>query len=72
MLQLPSVDAQIGYGTPEMAQAIEDLYQQGALDKQRVIAMLGHKDGILTFGKTVEQAGHALITVLAAAIQQFK
>jgi ribulose-5-phosphate 4-epimerase/fuculose-1-phosphate aldolase len=66
LLGLPTTARHIPYGTPEMAKAIQELViRQGV----PVIAMLGHEDGILAYGKTIEDAAQTLIHYLATSLQ---
>jgi ribulose-5-phosphate 4-epimerase/fuculose-1-phosphate aldolase len=66
-LKLPCTAANIPYGTPEMALAVEQLFITGQLGDSGTFAMLGHQDGIVSFGSTLEKAGLDLIKYLAAA-----
>lgn len=67
-LGLPTTRADIAYGTVAMALAVEQLLQSGQLDAIRVFAMLGHEDGIVSFGGDLDQAASALLMQLARAI----
>lgn len=67
-LGITTIAGDIAYGTPQMAGAVRNLIQSGELDNQAIFAMLGHQDGIVTFGKTVRQAGQILIDYLALAL----
>ncbi|MDJ0832427.1 MAG: class II aldolase/adducin family protein [Gammaproteobacteria bacterium] len=58
---LPSTDPSIAYGTPEMADAILQLYRSGQLDQQQVLVMAGHQDGVISFGNTIDDAGCAML-----------
>lgn len=66
-LRLPATNANVPYGTPEMAREVERLARGTALLERRVLAMGGHEDGIIAFGRTADEAGHALLSALAAA-----
>jgi hypothetical protein len=66
-LRLPTTDADIPYGTQAMALAVEGLYRSGPLPEVAVLAMGGHEDGIISFGKTADDAGRRLITMVARA-----
>ena len=52
--------ASIAYGTPEMATAVRDKVRDSAGQSCGVLAMLGHEDGILAWGATLEAAETAL------------
>lgn len=60
-LFLPSTPADVPYGTPEMAQAVQNLWQQDQLKLSPVFAMAGHEDGVMSFGKDMTEAGMALL-----------
>lgn len=60
-LGLPTTPAEIAYGTPAMADAVEQCYRQAGLNGSGVIAMGGHEDGILAFGVEPDQAGELLL-----------
>lgn len=49
------------YGTPEMAKEIIRLCQENLIKKQKIIVMSGHKEGILTFGNSLNEAGDILL-----------
>ena len=68
-LRLPTTDPSIGYGTPEMAQAVLQLYGGSALEATRILVMGGHEDGVIVFGYSAEQAGETLIRNLARAYE---
>jgi len=59
---LPTTDKTIEYGTPEMAVEISRIMTLPETINKKVFVMGGHKEGIITFGKTVEEAA---LTILA-------
>ena len=67
-LGLPCTRPETAYGTVEMAREVASLYRSSTLHEKRVLAMLGHEDGIVSFGRTAEEAGQALVNTLAAAL----
>ncbi|MGY6276916.1 class II aldolase/adducin family protein [Methylomonas sp. MgM2] len=67
-LRLPHTDADVAYGTVEMAEAVENLLTSEHLAKTPVFAMLGHEDGIVAFGDNPASAAIALLTEFANAI----
>lgn len=69
-LSLPTTEASIAYGTPEMAAEVGRLYRDGLFAERRILAMGGHEDGILVFGGTPEDAGQVLLTWLARAYER--
>lgn len=66
-LGLPSTPPEIEYGTPAMAVAVDDCYRMAKLHGSGIIAMAGHEDGILAFGKNAQQAGELLLACFARA-----
>jgi L-ribulose-5-phosphate 4-epimerase len=59
--QLPTTKADIGYGTQAMANEIERLLKDNDLLTHRLLVMAGHKDGIISFGETMEAAAQVLL-----------
>jgi len=66
-LRLPTTDAGVAYGTPEMAAEVRRLYRSTSLAESRVFAMGGHEDGIVAFGRSPAEAGQVLLGTLARA-----
>jgi hypothetical protein len=64
-LCLPQTGAEIPYGTPEMANEMKRLYQQGLFKNQKVLAMVGHEDGIIGFGAIADEVGVAIMDLLS-------
>ncbi len=62
--QVPTSREKIPYGTPEMAHEIKRLFEETALNKEKIIVMGGHPEGIISFGKDLEEAGSILIDKL--------
>jgi hypothetical protein len=69
-LGIPTSAESVAYGTPEMAEEVHRLYRSTALAETGIMAMGGHEDGIIVFGRTAEHAGRVLITYLARAYQR--
>jgi len=67
-LHLPYTDADVDYGSVEMAEAVAHLFAIGRLKTLPLFSMLGHEDGIIAFGKNISSAAIVLITQLARAI----
>lgn len=65
-LKLACVAEEIAYGTPAMAQAVAALVKTHP--DQGLIVMLGHRDGLLTYGQTVEQSCWLMARCLAQAL----
>jgi ribulose-5-phosphate 4-epimerase/fuculose-1-phosphate aldolase len=68
-LRLPTTDPRVEYGTPAMAAEVGRLQRSTALSELRCLAMGGHEDGVITFGRSAEEAGQAMMRVLARAFE---
>lgn len=64
-LQLPATAKNIAYGTPEMASAVFQLLKNKNLGIHGVFTMLGHEDGVVAFGRTLQEAAADLMNCLA-------
>jgi L-ribulose-5-phosphate 4-epimerase len=62
-LGLAVTDAAVEYGTPQMAAEIERIVDAG-LPRGHTISMGGHEDGIITWGESLDAAGHELLMLL--------
>jgi L-ribulose-5-phosphate 4-epimerase len=67
-LNLPYISADIPYGTVAMAIAVEQLFQSGSLHQTSLFTMLGHEDGVVSFGRNMQEAAWELIKYLSLAI----
>lgn len=54
---VPTTSKDVEYGTPEMAREIIRLLREPGTLEGRIIVMGGHKDGIILFGKHMDEAG---------------
>lgn len=59
--QYPTTPADIEYGTPEMAFAVQSLAKEAQLLEDKIIIMGGHREGIITFGRNLEEATGEII-----------
>lgn len=59
----------VPYGTPEMAEEVRRLFAESDVCEKRIFGMAGHEDGIVTFGRTAEEAGFVMLGYLARALQ---
>jgi ribulose-5-phosphate 4-epimerase/fuculose-1-phosphate aldolase len=57
----PTTRKEIPYGTIEMANEIKRLITEEQLLDQKILAMAGHKDGVITFGKDLDEAMSVLL-----------
>lgn len=53
---LPATDESTPYGSPELLAEIESLWRQQRFAPLPVLAMLGHVDGIISFGSSLTEA----------------
>ncbi len=56
------------YGTAEMAHEIANLYPSRDPFKHNAFVMKGHEDGIITFGKTIQDAELKLYQIIRASL----
>ncbi len=68
-LRIPTSGANVPYGTPEMAREVARLYGGTALSETGILAMGGHEDGIIVFGRSAEDAGQIMLRYLARAYE---
>ena len=66
-LRIPVSDRAVPYGTPEMAREVERLWRTTALPDLGILAMGGHEDGVIAFGRSAEEAGEVTLRYLARA-----
>ncbi len=57
------------YGTAEMIKEIEELYEGLDPIRNNLFVMRGHKEGIMTFGKSVEEAELILLNSIQAYLK---
>jgi len=69
-LRIPTTEASVPYGTPEMAKEVQRLYRDSTMAQTQVMSMGGHEDGVIVFGRTPEEAGQIFLTVLAKAYER--
>ena len=51
----------VTYGTPELASEIIRLFQISDVSSEKIFVMAGHRDGIVTFGKNLDEAFQVLM-----------
>jgi L-ribulose-5-phosphate 4-epimerase len=61
---LPTTDYSIEYGTPEIALAVKNLCVREKFAGNEVIIMGGHKEGIVAFGNSLDDAGNKVLAML--------
>jgi hypothetical protein len=68
-LNIPITLEQVPYGSPEMAEEVRRLFRETDVRDRRIFSMGGHEDGIVSFGRTAEEAGTALLDCLQRAVE---
>ena len=61
---VPTTKATIEYGTIDMAKEVRRLFKDANLAEQKLFVMAGHEEGIVTFGKTLDEAGEKILNEL--------
>ena len=67
-LAIPAIPDSIAYGTPKMAAAVGVLIGASQQRSCGLFSMLGHEDGVISYGKCADEAATRLVTTLARAI----
>jgi ribulose-5-phosphate 4-epimerase/fuculose-1-phosphate aldolase len=62
LYKVPTTNPKVQYGTPEMGYEVIRLCDQTMLEK--ILVMAGHKDGIISFGKNLKEAGNIILYYL--------
>jgi ribulose-5-phosphate 4-epimerase/fuculose-1-phosphate aldolase len=60
---LPTTDNEVAYGTPEMAEEIGRIMILPETLEKKVIVMGGHEEGLISFGKSVEEAARVVLSL---------
>lgn len=61
LYKVPTTAEDVSYGTPEMSDEVERLWRESDLCEQKIFAMAGHEEGIVTFGHSLEEAYRVLL-----------
>ncbi|MBW6498580.1 MAG: class II aldolase/adducin family protein [Bacteroidales bacterium] len=61
---VPTTNSQAAFGTPEMAFEIKRLFRETTVEQEKILVMGGHREGIICFGDTLEEAGRVLLKYL--------
>lgn len=64
LTELPSAAAKIEYGTTAMAYEIKSLMADPVVLEQGILAMGGHREGVIAFGKNPGEAGKKIASWL--------
>lgn len=62
--RIPTTSASVEYGTPQMALEIKKLFSTTNLLEHKILVMGGHEEGIIAFGKDLEEAGNLILQFL--------
>lgn len=60
--KVPSTSKNVAYGSQEIAEDIVRLFKETDVKNKKIIAMRGHKGGIISFGKNLDEAGKILLS----------
>lgn len=63
MHHVPTTNANVSYGTPEMAHEFTRLYRDTDFAKSGIAVMAGHDEGIVSIGRTVQDAAERILAV---------
>ena len=58
---VPTTSPSVEYGTPQMALEIKRLFNTTDLIEQKILVMAGHEEGVISFGKDLEEAGEIIL-----------
>jgi len=59
--ELPTTDADIAYGTPQMAMEFQRLFRETSFSEAGVAVMAGHEEGLISVGRTLEEAARKML-----------
>jgi L-ribulose-5-phosphate 4-epimerase len=60
---LPTTDAKVAYGTPQMAHEFARLYDETEFDRIGIAVMAGHDEGLVSFGTTLQSAATRMLSL---------
>lgn len=66
-LDIPETALDVPYGTPEMASETARLFGETNVARLKIFSMAGHTNGIVTFGRTPDEAGEVMMEYLDRA-----
>ncbi len=64
MDKVPTSDKSVPYGTAKMASEIKQIFDETSLAEDKILVMAGHDEGIIAFGKDLEEAGSIILKYL--------
>lgn len=62
--RIPTTSKKAEYGTPEIAKEVIRLFKETDVKNKRILVMKGHKEGIVSFGKDLNEAGKIILNYL--------
>ncbi|MDF1696295.1 MAG: class II aldolase/adducin family protein [Saprospiraceae bacterium] len=62
--KIPTTPESAPYGSPEMANEILQLFSSTHVADSKLFAMAGHREGLFSFGATLEEAGNVLLDLM--------
>ena len=62
--RIPTTEPEAEYGTPEIALAVKKLAEKDSPEPGGIIAMGGHREGLLIYAATLQEAGELLMSRL--------
>ena len=65
--EIPTTSRHVSYGTPEMAREFRRLYEETDFAERGVAVMGGHEEGLVSFGRDIEQAAHRILRLRVRA-----
>ncbi len=60
LAEAPTTPANVEYGTPGMARAVQHLFAETNVREKKAFAMAGHRDGVISFGHDLAESYAAL------------
>ena len=67
--RLPTTGSEVAYGTPQMAHEFERLWRRGHFREAGLAVMAGHEEGIVSIGKSLEEAAKRVLALAAGSNQ---
>lgn len=64
---VPTTDAHVAYGTPEMAREFKRLYRHTSLPDTGVAVMAGHEAGLVSIGANLQDAASRILSLHAGS-----
>lgn len=60
--RVPTTSPEVEYGTPEMAAEVQRLFRETDVLERKMFVMAGHREGLVAFGESFDQAFQTLMT----------